>query len=201
MTPVLIIWALLALEPLGAGDQAPLVDLVDLQGHPVSLEPAGQVVIVDFFATWCPSCRRSLVDYGSLVDALGNRARLVLVDVKEPAAVVRAFFARAPLPAGVVLARDPRGATMRRFGATAFPWVFVIDPGGTVRRSRSGWSDASALSLVATVKEILAGPPRETGRVSRSRGAPARSRGRAPAETTEISADERARRMGVEILH
>jgi thiol-disulfide isomerase/thioredoxin len=196
MTPALALCALLALAPLQPGDQAPLVELVDLQGHPVSLDP-GQVLIVDFFATWCPVCRRSLADYRRLVDALGTRARIVLVDVDEPAPVVRAFFARVPLPAGVVLARDPHATAMHRFGATGFPWLFVIDATGTIRYSSNGWGRDSAPSLVAAVKEIVDGPAR-TARRSR---APARGRGKAPAETTAVSEDERARRMGVEILH
>jgi thiol-disulfide isomerase/thioredoxin len=182
---------LLALA-LRAGDAAPAVELVDLTGRPVSLEPNGQVVIVDFFATWCPSCRRSLADYRGLVAALGARARIVLVDVREPAAVTRAFFASAPLPAGVVLARDPRGQAMRSFGATSFPSFYVIDPGGTVRGRGHGWGEGAAPYLVKVVRRILDGPapaaPPVHGTARRG-------------STTEISADERARRMGVEIVH
>lgn len=183
---------LLALA-LRAGDPAPAVQLVDLTGRPVSLEPNGQVVIVDFFATWCPSCRRSLADYRGLVAALGARARIVLVDVKEPAALTRDFFARAPLPAGVVLARDPRGQAMRSFGASSFPSFYVIDPSGTIRGRGHGWGEGAPQYLEKVVRRILDGP---------APAAPPRDRGaRRGSTTTEISADERARRMGVEIVH
>jgi thiol-disulfide isomerase/thioredoxin len=186
--------ALLALAPLRSGDAAPLVEVIDLEGRPVSLEPQGQVVIVDFFATWCPRCRESLADYGQLVATLGDRVRIVVVDVKEPPALTRSFFARSPLPAGVVLARDPRGAAMRNFGATAFPSYYVIDPSGTVRGGGTGWGRTSAAHLVTVVQRILGPGARGVRREGAKKGRPA------PA-TSERSADERARRMGVEILH
>jgi thiol-disulfide isomerase/thioredoxin len=180
-----LLGSLLALAPLRAGDPAPDVDLVDLGGRPVSLAPNGQVVIVDFFATWCPSCRRSLVDYRSVAEALGDRVRIVVVDVREPAELTRAFFARYPLPRGVVLARDPYGRTMRSFGASSFPTCYVIDESGVVRSRGRGWGADSAAHLVAMARRALEGPR------------PARK----AASATGISADERARRMGVEIVH
>jgi thiol-disulfide isomerase/thioredoxin len=185
--------ALLALAPLRSGDPAPSVEVIDLAGRPVSLEPDGQVVIVDFFATWCPRCRESLDDYRALVARLGNRARIVVVDVEEPTAVVRSFFARSPLPEGVVLARDPRGAAMRSFGAAGFPTCYVIDPSGTVRGGTRGWGRTSAAHLAGLVQRILGPEPRASRRGGKDRG-------QAPA-SRELSADERARRMGVEILH
>jgi len=172
----------LALAP---GDPAPAVDLVDLQGRRISLEP-GQVVIVDFFATWCPSCRSSLVDYPSVVQALGDRVRIVVVDVREPVELTRSFFRRYPLPAGIELARDPQGKAMRSFGATSFPSYYVIDQQGIVRGGGRGWGPTSALHLVAVAQRALAGP---------------RAKGKARPASTETSTDERARRLGVEILH
>jgi len=194
------LWALLALDP---GDRAPSVAVFDLEARPVSLEPNGQVLIIDFFATWCPSCRRSLLDYRSITDALGDRARVVVVDVKEPTALVRSFFRRYPLPPGVELARDPYGTAMRSFGAAGFPGYFVVDATGTIRYANAGWGGDTALLLVAIVKAILDGKAPAPGQpIARSRRTGTRSRGKpaAPAPT-ELSHDERARRMGVEILH
>src|SRR5205823_11454037 len=136
-------------------DQAPLVEVVDLQGRRVSLEPEGQVVIVDFFATWCPQCRESLRGYRDIVAAYGGRVHIVVVDVEEPAAVTRAFFAQHPLPGGVVLARDPHGSAMHAFGARGFPSFFVVDPRGTVRDVTSGWGPGSTVRLLATLGSIL----------------------------------------------
>jgi thiol-disulfide isomerase/thioredoxin len=198
---VISLCSLLAMAPIRAGDPAPLVAVVDLDGRPVSLEPDGQVVIVDFFATWCPRCRESVTRYQDIIAALGNRVRIVVIDVKEPAAVARRFFDRIPLPDGVILARDPRGTVMRNFGATGFPSFYVIDPRGTVRDVSSGWGEGTADYLVSVVRWILS-PPRRGGARSATRPPRQRGKGRDQAsEATSFSADEKARRMGVEILH
>src|SRR6185436_12971956 len=155
MLAALLLSSLLALR---GGDAAPDVQLVDLQGRPVSLAPDGQAVIVDFFATWCPSCRRSLADYRSVAEALGDRVRIVVVDVREPAELTRAYFTRSPLPRGVVLARDPQGRAMRSLGATSFPTCYVIDEHGLIRGRGTGWGADSAAHLVAMARRALEGP-------------------------------------------
>src|SRR5687768_17296216 len=111
----------------------PASELVGLDGRRYSLEPNGRVTIVDFFATWCPHCRDSLAGHQALIAAYGEKVRIVVVDVEAPVATVRSFFARHPLPEGVVLVRDPRGAVMRSFGPKTFPCLYVIDQNGIVR--------------------------------------------------------------------
>jgi thiol-disulfide isomerase/thioredoxin len=189
----------MVLAQLQAGDPAPFTRVVDLDGRPVSLEPEGRVVIVDFFATWCPHCRESLSSHADLIAAFGDQVRIVVVDVKEPAALTRAFFARNPLPEGVVLARDPRGSAMHAFGATAFPAIFVIDRTATVRAGAHGWGPRSARGLMGAVRSILDPSRAVSARGAVRPGARKGSRPPAPA-TTELTPDERARRMGVEVL-
>jgi thiol-disulfide isomerase/thioredoxin len=190
---------LLVVAALGAGDPAPAtLDVATLDGRRTAVELAGQVTIVDFFATWCPHCRESLADYPELVASVGERARIIVVDVEEPPATVRAFFARHPLPFGVDLVLDPRGAAVRGFGPKAYPSLYVLDASGVVHDVRRGWGKGSAEDLVACVRQILDGPPVRT-RAGRKRGA-AQARP-APAAAEASSADERARSMGVEILH
>src|SRR5882672_3220490 len=98
---------------LPKGTPAPPIDARGADGRPVGQDFEGTITIVDFFATWCPDCRHALPDYDRLKADFGDRVRLVIVDVDEDPATVRAFFARGRLPAGAELALDRSGATAR----------------------------------------------------------------------------------------
>jgi thiol-disulfide isomerase/thioredoxin len=195
---------LLLAVPLRLGDQAPLLEVTGLDGQPLGLDLAGQVTIVDFFATWCPRCRESVAAHDELVASFGDRLRIIVVDVREPAAVVRRFFSHHPLPREVLLTRDPTGAAMRAFGQTGFPSFCLIDRSGKLRFVHSGWGSRSLNSLKEWVSYLLDGAnvgaaPGST--VSRRKRSPTRAP--VPREQPLPAAaahDERARRMGVEVL-
>ena len=117
-----------------AGRPAPYLEGKTLEGNSWGAELTGQVTIVEFFATWCPACRRSLSGYRSLV--ADRRVQLIIVDVGEEPELVKEFFSRNPPPerAGILL--DTDGRIKRRWGVTGIPGVFLIDQTGTVRDSR-----------------------------------------------------------------
>jgi thiol-disulfide isomerase/thioredoxin len=202
LSVVMHLCALLVLAPLRAGTVAPSpieVDTLD-QGR-VRLELSGQITIVDFFATWCPRCRESLPDYQKLVAEHGDHLRVILIDVEESPAVVRRFFARHPLPDGVLVAFDPTALVFHGFGATGFPTFFVLDKGGVVRFTTAGWGEGSADELgewVDHLARIAAGKARQANRAApRARG----KRSSSPArEAKSESEEDHARKLGVEIL-
>src|SRR5262245_4579429 len=100
--PLLVLMVLLAGGGalLPEGTAAPSIEALGTDGHPVGQDFAGSITIVHFLATRCPSCREALADCGRLKADFGDRVRLIVVDVGEDPAVVRAFFARGRLPPG-----------------------------------------------------------------------------------------------------
>jgi len=187
---------LLVLGPLQAGDRTPGGFEIDSLGQGrVRVELTGQVTVVDFFATWCPHCRESIAGYGKVLAERGDRLRVILVDVEEPPALVQAFFARHPPPAGVLVTLDPTGKVFRSFGANAYPTYFLVDDKGVVRDVSSGWGEHSADALIRRIDRLLRKP------AGRGRGkqapAPAAARGQAARDAD----DAHARRLGVEVLH
>jgi thiol-disulfide isomerase/thioredoxin len=195
----LLLALLLARAPeLPAGTPAPPIEARGADGHPWGQDFEGRITIVDFFATWCPHCRRSLADYDRLLATFGQRVRVVIVDVEEEPAVVRRFFARRRLAPGAELTFDRSGATSRAWRVHGFPTAFVVDRRGVIRESWSGWDDDSYRYLSELIPYLENEEVRAETRVRRGE----KRRGRAPASSAKRAetADERARELGVEIV-
>jgi thiol-disulfide isomerase/thioredoxin len=152
---------------------APPIDLADLDGGRFTLAAArGEVVFVNFWATWCPPCREempSMVRLGrELAEKHPGKFRMVAVSVDEGWDPVREYFAAPPFfgkPAmTVVLDADQR--TTQAFYCTArggacpplrFPETYIVDGNGRLVAYVVGprdWSDPAARRFL----EALIGP-------------------------------------------
>ncbi len=111
---------------------APDFTLKDWAGRDLALSSMrGRVVLLNFWATWCPTC---VVEMPSLerlaVSQRGRPFTPLAVSVDESWDVVRGFF-RSGSALTVVLDKDK--ATATRYGTTKFPESFLIDKQGRVR--------------------------------------------------------------------
>jgi len=76
------------------GQLAPKFELPDLQGNMVSLEELrGKVVMLDFWATWCGPCRRSMPMLEELQDEFPEDLVLLAINLVESPDLVRSFVA------------------------------------------------------------------------------------------------------------
>jgi thiol-disulfide isomerase/thioredoxin len=115
----------------------PKFTLADLAGRPmVAEEFAGKVVLVEFWATWCPPCRSTLEWLGELKRKYGDKLVVVALAVESPEEQVRAM-AGALSPEVRWAITD--AATARAFGdITAVPTMFVFDRAGKTARVTYG---------------------------------------------------------------
>lgn len=127
--------------PAVIGEPRPALELDALDGSLVnSRRVAGQILVIDFFATWCQPCRHAHADLrAALQEAALPGARLLLVNRGEPAAVARRWAADSALPPDTIVALDPNGAAARRWGANRLPTTFIVDASGVVRHINRGW--------------------------------------------------------------
>jgi thiol-disulfide isomerase/thioredoxin len=134
-------------------DPAPALELPDVDGHTHTL-PRDRVVIVDFFATWCGPCHEALERLEPLTRELGDSVQLIVVDVGEPPATVRRFFAaRPPSPALVLIDRD--AAASQRWGQHRFPTTFLIDRTGIIRFINRGYGPGYGDRITTRIRALL----------------------------------------------
>ncbi len=136
-----------ALHPM-VGEPVPVVHQPAIDGGSLDVPVRGaKVTIVDFFASWCEPCARSL----PAIDAFATEheadgVRLVLVSLDEDPNVAGAFLDRLGVkrPAAV----DPQLAIAKRFKVEKLPMTFVVSGAGTI--VWSGKHHESALDAALT---------------------------------------------------
>ncbi|GFO70174.1 thioredoxin [Geomonas limicola] len=139
-------------EVAAEGKPAPDFTLKDLSGNPVQLSSLkGKVVLVNFWATWCPPCREEIPSMARMTQAMqGKPFQLLAISVDEGGkkAVVD-FFQKSGNVLPALL--DTDGAVSRLYGTTGVPETFVVNPKGVVVKKVVGamdWSDPQVLAAL-----------------------------------------------------
>jgi peroxiredoxin len=103
--------------------------LTDLQGQTWTLRDlAGKVVLVNFWATWCPPCQKELPDLESLYERFKGQGFVILAISDEDEAKVKPFIAKKKLTYPVLLDRGRKVNDLFQVGG--IPRSFVYDRGG-----------------------------------------------------------------------
>lgn len=138
-----------------SGGEAPPLELQDLAGNAHRLESyRGQVVLVNFWATWCEPCREEMPSLERLRQSLQGRPFTVLaVNLAEPPSRIRAFLEKMPLGFPVLLDRDTAAA--KAWKARILPASYVVDAHGRIRYTYAGELDWSQESVRRTIAALL----------------------------------------------
>ena len=121
--------ALGALAAADAARQKADFSLSDLQGRSWHLqELRGKVVLVNFWATWCPPCRKEMPDLQALFDKYKEQGFVILAISDEDAAKVSPFIAERKVNYPVML--DPGRKVNELFQVEGIPKSFVYDREG-----------------------------------------------------------------------
>jgi len=122
---------------------------------PAGLAPVdGQVVWVDFWASWCVPCRRSFPWMNRMHAQYSSQGLTIIgVNVDKTRAEAEGFLAETP--ADFALRFDPEGAMAERFGVTAMPSSFLLDAEGNVIATHYGFRMESADEYEAAIVAAL----------------------------------------------
>ncbi len=169
MPRILIILFLIALSAFSSAQQAgkgltklseisPAPDflLTDLDGNQHRLSDyRGQVLIINFWATWCPPCRDEMPSMQRAWEQLEKEDILMLgINVGEDEDIIFQFTANYPVEFPLLMDRDSK--TIDQWPVNGLPTTFVVDPKGEiVYRAIGGreWDDLKLLDLVRALKQ------------------------------------------------
>ncbi len=144
-----------AAEPKQPGALIMKHQMVDLDGTPVSLNDyRGEVLVVNFWASWCAPCLRELPILDEWNTAWQNTgARVVAISIDNKAANARSFVSHEGLKLSVWL-DGPRGLAAQ-LDLPAVPTSYVIDRSGRVVLRVEGSSPADLARMEEKVQALL----------------------------------------------
>jgi len=145
------------LTALATRSPAPELQLKDIDGKTHSLSALrGKVVLVNFWATWCPPCRREMPSMQRLYEKLPHdNFEILAVDIGEDENTVLTFsWMLKPAPAFPLLL-DRDSEAMRKWPVQGLPTSFVIDKQGRVALRAVGGRDFDGPAVTAQIKALL----------------------------------------------
>lgn len=136
------------------GKPAPAFTLLDLNGNKVSLSDyKGKVVILDFWATWCPPCVREIPHFIELYKEHKDKGLSIVgisVD-RQGVSVVKAFNQKYKINYQILMADSQVTSTYGNI--RGIPTTFVIDPAGNIQRMYVGYRDKAVFE--SDIKTLL----------------------------------------------
>jgi thiol-disulfide isomerase/thioredoxin len=140
-------------ELLGAPAPAFELDAVAGKGRVSTAAYAGQVVIVDFWATWCEPCKESFPFYQDLMTSHAGKVVVLGVSVDEEPAGIAGFVSETGVsfPVGW----DEGQSVSQRYKPPAMPTSYVVDDNGIVRFVHGGFRSGDADAIRSEVGSLL----------------------------------------------
>jgi cytochrome c biogenesis protein CcmG/thiol:disulfide interchange protein DsbE len=138
------------------GNAAPDFTLSQLNGEPLTLSGLrGKPVIVNFWATWCPPCRRELPALQAAFETYQDKIGFVAIDVKESSDKVASFVDELGLTFPVVTDEGGQISDVA-YEVRGIPTTFFIDASGMIVARHVGPLDEAD---IARYLEPLLSPP------------------------------------------
>ncbi|MEK6582276.1 MAG: TlpA disulfide reductase family protein [Nitrospirota bacterium] len=143
------------IKPPSIGDTAPDFTLKGIDGNTISLaDYKGKVVMVEFWATWCPPCK----ELTPILEKIHKKYKdkgfiiLALVSEDEGEAAIRSFIKEYGITYPVLLADQE---TMRHYGISSIPVTFIINKEGRVVTIHMGNTQGIMQKLTSEIERLL----------------------------------------------
>ena len=134
------------------GKEAPAFKLPDLSGKPVSLADfKGKVIILDFFASWCPPCRQEVPDFVELQKSYGDKGFAMVGVALVSAGEAKAFADKIGVNYPILI--DDGKVSIAYGPIRSIPTTFVIDRSGKIVKLYIGFRAKAVFEQ--DIKELL----------------------------------------------
>lgn len=152
------------LAALNPGKKAPDFTLKSITGKQVTLQQLRKdssnvkrpkVILLDFWATWCPPCKEEAPQLQKLNEKY-NKKGVAVVGIAvddNGAAAVKPFAKENGLKYNLLL--DPETTTAKKYGIRPIPTTFLIDRQGIIRYVHVGFSPGMEKQIETEINELL----------------------------------------------
>ena len=134
---------------------APRFSLPDMQDKQRELSDyLGKPVIISFWGTWCPPCRKEIPYFNRASDKLKDDDVVMLfININESKETIQTFVKEVPIK--LTILRDETAGQLANWNLTGLPVTFILDPEGRVAYQAMGeraWDSDEILDKVRKLK-------------------------------------------------
>jgi len=142
---------------VAAHPQAPDFFLEDMDGKKRHLSDLrGKVVLVNFWATWCPPCRREMPSIERLSQALkGRDFEILAVNVAEDIDMVNSFTSTLDMEPTFPIVFDKDSSVLKSWPVMGLPTTFVLDKNGRIVYRAVGGREFDNPSILAQIRGLI----------------------------------------------
>ena len=146
------------LTPLKVPVDAPDFTLTDMDGKGHSLaDYRGNWVLVNFWATWCPPCRKEMPSLEHLYQAYHDRSfRVLAVNQWEDIDQVFSYMGDLNVFPSFPILFDPESKVSEAYGVRGLPTSFIIDPQGRIVYRAVGGREFDHPEVIRLIEGLLA---------------------------------------------
>lgn len=139
-----------------SGQKAPDFTLKDINGNSVSLSSfKGKVVLLNFWATWCPPCKAEIPSMNKLHQKLKNRGFVMLAVSTDRAVIdVKDFLKTTPVNFPVVVDYN-LNVSRSLYRVFMMPTTFLIDRKGVIVEKYFGEQDWTEPEIIKEIEALL----------------------------------------------
>lgn len=145
------------LTPLEQPLEAPGFTLKDMDGKPHALRDyRGNWVLINFWATWCPPCRKEMPSLEKLYQRFRDWPfRVLAVDQWEDADLVFSYMGELNVFPEFPILFDPESRVAEAYGVHGLPTSFIVDPQGRIAYRAAGGRAFDHPEVIRLIRGLL----------------------------------------------